>query len=352
MSADRANWRPGADWPVLALRARLLAAARGWFAERGLIEVDTPVLTPRGVTDANIESVRAELAAAPRRRWFLHTSPEYAMKRLLAAGAPDIYQICHVFRDGEHGRRHQPEFSMIEWYRHGQDLDAAVADTLSLLATLIAPSRGGLRTATRRHRDVFRDTAGVDPVEAGDEAVLAAAAAVAGGGEAADDRDAALDFLMGSVVAPALGEPQTLTAVTHYPAPQAALAALDPADPRLALRFEVFLDGRELANGWVELTDAGEQRARFEADRAARRARGRPDMLPDEALLAALAHGLPETAGVAVGFDRVVMAAAGIEDIRSVQSFPVIDPDRDGVPGQDTNHNTDQNMEQDSEQES
>jgi len=332
VSAGRAHWRPGADWPVLALRARLLAAARNWFADRGLTEVDTPMLTPRGVTDANIESVRAELAATPGRRWFLHTSPEYAMKRLLAAGAPDIYQICRVFRDGEHGRRHQPEFTMMEWYRHGQDLDAVVADTLSLLATLIGSSRGGLRTATRRHRDVFRETAGVDPVEAGNEAVLAAAAA-AGGGEAADDRDAALDFLMGTVVAPALADPGTLTAVTHYPAAQAALAALDPADPRLALRFEVFLDGRELANGWVELTDATEQRARFEADRAARRARGRPDMLPDEALLAALAHGLPETAGVAVGFDRVVMAAAGIDDIRRVQAFPLID--RDGSPGQD-----------------
>ena len=337
MSAGRAHWQPGADWPLLALRARLLAAARAWFAERGLTEVDTPMLTSRGVTDANIESVRAELAATPGRRWFLHTSPEYAMKRLLAAGAPDIYQICHVFRDGEHGRRHQPEFTMIEWYRHGQDLDAVVADTLSLLATLIAPSRGELRTATRRHRDAFRDTAGVDPVEAADEAVLAAAAA-AGAGEAADDRDAALDFLMGTVVAPALADPGTLTAVTHYPAAQAALAALDPADPRLALRFEVFLDGRELANGWVELTDAAEQRTRFEADRTARRARGRPDMLPDEALLAALAHGLPETAGVAVGFDRVMMAATGIDDIRRVQPFPVIDRDRDGGPGQDREH--------------
>ncbi|WP_405224029.1 EF-P lysine aminoacylase EpmA [Lentisalinibacter sediminis] len=339
MNAGRAHWRPGADWPVLALRARLLAAARTWFADRGLTEVDTPVLTRRGVTDANIESVRAELAATPGRRWFLHTSPEYAMKRLLAAGAPDIYQICHVFRDGEHGRRHQPEFTLMEWYRHGQDLDAVVADTLSLLTTLIGPVRGELQTATRRHRDVFRETAGVDPVEAGDEAVLAAAAA-AGAGAAAEDRDAALDFLMGTVVAPALAEPQTLTAVTHYPAAQAALAALDPADPRLALRFEVFLDGRELANGWVELTDADEQRARFERDRAARRARGRPDMLADEALLAALAHGLPETAGVAVGFDRVMMAAASIDDIRRVQAFPVIDPDRDAGTGQDKEQET------------
>ncbi|WP_405234229.1 EF-P lysine aminoacylase EpmA [Lentisalinibacter salinarum] len=351
MSADREHWRPGADWPVLALRARLLAAARAWFADRGLTEVDTPILTHRGVTDANIESVRAELAATSGRRWFLHTSPEYAMKRLLAAGAPDIYQICHVFRDGEQGRRHQPEFTMIEWYRHGQDLDAVVADTLSLLATLIGPSRGALRTVTRRHRDVFRETAGVDPVEAGDDAVLAAAAA-AGAGDAADDRDAALDFLMGTVVAPALAGPQTLTAVTHYPAAQAALAALDATDPRLALRFEVFLDGRELANGWVELTDAAEQRSRFEADRAARRARGRPDMLPDEALLAALAHGLPETAGVAVGFDRVMMAAAGIDDIRRVQAFPVIDRDRDGGPERDMDQNMDQDMDQDAERES
>lgn len=328
MSAAPVQWQPGADWPVLALRARLLAAARRWFAERDITEVDTPALTPRSVTDANIESVRAELAVAPGRRWFLHTSPEYPMKRLLAAGAPDIYQICHVFRDGESGRRHQPEFTMIEWYRHGQDLDAVVADTLSLLRTLLAPSRGELRTNVRRHQDVFREAAGIDPVASDDAAILKAAVA-AGGGDAVADRDAALDYLMGTRVADALAAPDTLGVLTHYPAAQAALAALDPADPRLALRFEVFLDGRELANGFVELTDAGEQRARFEADRAARLSRGRPDMLPDEKLLAALAHGLPETAGVAVGFDRVVMAAAGIDDIRRVQSFPVIAPEEE-----------------------
>lgn len=328
MSGATARWRPGAGWAVLALRARMLAAAREWFAARDVTEVDTPMLTPRGITDPNIDSVRAELAATPGRRWYLHTSPEYAMKRLLAAGAPDIYQICHVFRDGEHGRYHQPEFSMIEWYRHGQDLDAVVADTLSLLGTLLAPSLGDLRTATRRHRDAFRETAGVDPLTTDDADVIAAAAA-AGGGDAVADRDAALDFLMGTRVAPALAAPGTLTALTHYPAAQAALAALDPEDARLALRFEVFLDGRELANGFVELTDADEQRARFDADRAARRRRGRPDMLPDETLLAALAHGLPQTAGVAVGFDRLVMAASGIDDIRRVQSFPVMAPDGD-----------------------
>ena len=323
MNAARTHWRPGAGWPVLALRARLLAAAREWFSAHAITEVDTPVLTPRGVTDPNIESVRAELAATPGRRWFLHTSPEYAMKRLLAAGAPDIYQICHVFRDGEHGRCHQPEFTLMEWYRHGQDLDAAVADTLSLLQTLLAPCRGKPATVVRRHRDAFLETTGIDPLTADDPAVVAAAAA-SGGGEAVSDRDAALDFLMGTRVAPALAPAGTLTALTHYPAAQAALAALDASDPRLALRFEVFLDGRELANGFVELTDAGEQRERFKADRAVRRARGRPDMCPDETLLAALAHGLPATAGVAVGFDRVLMAAAGSDDIRRVQSFPVI----------------------------
>jgi len=323
VSAERAHWRPRADWSVLALRARMLAAARQWFAARDIIEVDTPVLTPRGVTDPNIESVAAELASTPARRWFLHTSPEYAMKRLLAAGAPDIYQICHVFRDGEHGRYHQPEFALMEWYRHGQDLDAVVADTLSLLHTLLAPSLGEPATVTRRHRDAFLEAAGVDPLTAGDEAVIAAAAA-AGGGETVSDRDAALDFLMGTRVAPALAPAGTLAVLTHYPAAQAALAALDSADPRLALRFEVFLNGRELANGFVELTDADEQRERFAADRAARRARGRPDRLPDECLLAALAHGLPATAGVAVGFDRVVMAAAGSDDIRRVQAFPLI----------------------------
>ncbi|MEJ2604132.1 MAG: EF-P lysine aminoacylase EpmA [Gammaproteobacteria bacterium] len=319
------DWRPTAAWPVLARRAALLALARDWFAERNVTEVDTPALTAYGITDVNIESVRAHLGAAPGRDWYLHTSPEYPMKRLLAAGAPDIYQICHVFRDGENGRRHQPEFMMVEWYRHGFDLDAMVTDTLSFLRTLLEPSLGGLDTRTRRYVDTFRETTGIDPISAG-EAAVREAAAEAGAGDYArtGDRDGCLDFLMAARVANAVGGERELVALTHYPASQAVLAALDPDDPRVALRFEVFLDGHELANGFVELRDAAEQRARFEADRAARRRRRAPDMRADERLLAALEHGLPPTAGVAVGFDRVVMAATGIDDIGRVQCFPVL----------------------------
>ncbi len=318
------DWRPGASWPVLAARAALLAAARSWFATRDITEVETPVLAASGVTDANIESVRASLAATPGRGWYLHTSPEYCMKRLLAAGAPDIYQICHVFRDGERGSQHQPEFTMIEWYRHGFGLSEIVEDTLSLLATLLAPDRGVLGRATVRYRQAFRDATGIDPLAAETGELLAAAKRAGAEGLGEGDREACLDLLMGTRVAPSLGG-DSLTAVTHYPAAQAALARIDPDDPALALRFEVFLDGRELANGFVELRDAEEQRARFEADRAERRRRGLPDQRCDESLLAALAHGLPPVAGVAVGFDRVVMAATGARDIREVQSFSLPD---------------------------
>ncbi len=319
------DWRPAASWAVLARRAALLTRAREWFAERSVTEVDTPVLTRFGITDVNIESVRASLEATPGREWYLHTSPEYPMKRLLAAGAPDIYQICHVFRDGEHGRSHQPEFTMVEWYRHGFGLEAMVADTLSFLRSLLEPSLGHLETRILAYRDAFLDIAGIDPITAAD-ATVSEAATAAGAGDYAGtaDRDGCLDFLMATRVAPSLADERTLVALTRYPASQAVLAALDPEDPRLALRFEVFLAGRELANGFVELRDADEQRARFEADRASRRRRGARDMPPDELLLAALAHGLPPTAGVAVGFDRVMMAATGIDTIDRVQCFPVL----------------------------
>lgn len=318
-----ADWRPTAAWPVLAARASLLAAARHWFAARAITEVQTPVLTRAGVTDPSIRSVSASLAASPGRRWYLHTSPEYCMKRLLAAGAPDIYQICPVFRDGERGPNHQPEFTMIEWYRHDFGLEDMLEDTFALLDTLLEPSLGRLEHEILTYRDVFFAKTGLDPIRTEIEVLRQAASEIADSG-GTYDRDTCIDLLMGMRVSPSLGNGK-LTAVTRYPASQAALAELDPADHDVALRFEVFLEGRELANGFVELRDAREQRLRFESDRRKRQCRGEADMSADETLIAALAHGLPPVAGVALGFDRLVMAATGNEDIRCVQSFAVLD---------------------------
>lgn len=314
-----ADWRPGHDLETARRRAALLARTREWFAAAGVLEVQTPALDGAAVSDPNIESLETRLA---RRKapLYLHTSPEYAMKRLLAAGFPDIYQVCTVFRDGEAGRRHQPEFTMIEWYRHGMTLEDIVEDTLGLVRALLAATQG---TDTRpmrwlRYDEALADACGVD---SGSE--LAALREAAGPGfpmSLAGRRDALLDYLFATRVAAAFDE-GALTVVSHYPASQAALARLDPASGR-ALRFELFHGDLELANGFVELTDADEQRARFEADQSRRKTEGLPLRPLDTRFLAALEHGLPDCAGVALGFDRVLMRAVGASTIDAVTSFP------------------------------
>ncbi len=317
MSAD---WRPGHDLAVARHRATLLARVRDWFAAADVLEVQTPALDTAAVSDPNIESIEARLAvrSAP---CYLHTSPEYAMKRLLAAGFPDIYQVCTVFRDGEAGRRHQPEFTMIEWYRHGMSLDAIVEDTVGLVRALLAPAAGASRDPDvhrLRYDDALSAACGLTS-----DSSLAELRDAAGPGFPAsleNDRDALLDFLFASRAAAAFDD-DALTVITHYPASQAALARLDASGNR-ALRFEVFHGALELANGFVELTDAAEQRARFEADQARREAGGLPVRPLDEKFLAALEHGLPDCAGVALGFDRVLMRAVGARSIEAVTSFP------------------------------
>ncbi len=322
------SWRPTASWATLALRARMLATTRGFFAARGVTEVQTPVLQAHAVTDGHIHSIGAGRNTGHGGRW-LHSSPEHAMKRLLAAGAPDIYQICPVFRDDEQGLRHQAEFTLIEWYRHGMALTALAEETCALVGTMAATA--GTTLAPPRHfsyRALFEAHAGVDVLAADSDqlrdraAVLLGTATLAAlDGSLGDDRDAWLDLLMSHVIERALREVD-LAVVSGYPASQAALARLDPGDPRLALRFEIYCRGIELANGYHELGDATEQAARFAADRAWRIGHGLADVEPDTRLLAALGHGLPDCAGVALGFDRAIMALLGETDIRQVMSFP------------------------------
>ncbi len=320
------DWRPTASREVLARRARMLARARRFFADRHVLEVDTPLVVNAPVTDVHIHSARVALTGSAGfdpesddESYFLHTSPEYAMKRLLAAGSGDIYQIAHVVRGFERGRLHNPEFTLIEWYRTGFSLEQLMSEVEALVCELIeTPARPGQCLS---YREAFRRHLQFDPF-----AVTAAelAEVARGFGFAADPstpRDELLEFLMGTRVGPKLGF-ESLTFICGYPASQAALARLDPSDPRTALRFELYCDGVELANGFHELAAAAEQRVRFETDLAERRRLGLPSYPLDERLLAALAAGLPDCAGVALGFDRLMMIATGAHSIEQVLPFP------------------------------
>ncbi|MDJ0929136.1 MAG: EF-P lysine aminoacylase EpmA [Gammaproteobacteria bacterium] len=322
------TWHPSAALDTLARRAGMLAETRRFFASGGVMEVETPTLRPRTVTEPHIQSIAVRIAALPAAPVFLQSSPEYCMKRLLAAGSGDIYQVCKVYRDGEVGHRHQPEFTMIEWYRHALGLDAMIAETAALLAAL-ARAAGTAPPALEqyRYRELFRSATGLDPLQSELEALIdyavrhpAMGATASLRDELGGDRSNWLDLIMSHAVLPEMPG-GCLVAVTHYPACQAALARLDPGDPAVAERFEIFRNGLELANGYRELTDAAEQRARFERDRARRAAMGLPDVLPDEQLLAALEHGLPDCCGVAVGFDRVVMSFLNLDRIDAAVSF-------------------------------
>jgi lysyl-tRNA synthetase class 2 len=322
------DWRPSGSRALLEARAALLARTREFFAARGVLEVDTPLVVTAPVTEVHIESASVELArgaaagAAPRAaaRLYLHTSPEYAMKRLLAAGSGDIYQVCHVVRGGESGQLHNPEFTLIEWYRLGFSLERLMDEVEALVRGLLGPA-AALRASERiSYRDAFLRELGIDPLSAPD-AALAQAARPLGFTDAHAQRDTWLELLMGSRVGPRLGR-SALTFVQAYPASQAALARLDPHDPRVARRFELYCDGIELANGFQELASATEQRARFERDNARRRQLGLPACPIDERLLAALESGLPECAGVALGFERTLMLATGARHIDEVLTFP------------------------------
>jgi lysyl-tRNA synthetase class 2 len=318
---------PRARLARLAARARALAALRQFFAERDFLEVETPLLVPSPGLEIHLDAVAAGGG-------YLITSPEYQMKRLLAAGFERIYQVCKCFRAGEHGPHHASEFTMVEWYRGFAGLDDIVRDTEELVAAVVtavagAPiaRAGGMidvsppwpRLAVR---EAMRRWAGVEV--AGDEPAEALVAAVRAAGIAVADGTAWDDAFFAAFVArvdPALAALDRPVILEDWPAPLAALARRRPDDPRTALRFEAYVGGIELANAFGELTDPAEQRARFEHDQATRRARGKPVYPIDERLIAALAEGLPPSAGIALGFDRLVMLATGAETIDEVQTF-------------------------------
>jgi elongation factor P--(R)-beta-lysine ligase len=322
------DWNPTAARDTLRLRAALLMHARHYFADHGLLEVDTPMVVNAPVTDVHIHSARVSFegdsSAGAARPYFLHTSPEYAMKRLLAAGSGDIFQICHVVRGLERGRQHNAEFTLIEWYRIGFSLDRLMSEVDVLVRHLLGDVAFTISSEHLSYQEAFVRELQLDPLTATLEELAAAAAQVgfSPGPAGAQQRDELLELLMGAVVGPRLGQ-NSLTFVHDYPATQAALARLNPDDPRTALRFELYCKGVELANGFHELASAAEQRTRFERDNEERRRLGMPTYPIDERLLAALESGLPECAGVALGFDRTLMLAAGAAHIDDVLPFPI-----------------------------
>jgi lysyl-tRNA synthetase class 2 len=315
------SWRPTAALDVLRMRAQMLSETRAYFAARGVMEVETPILARGAVTDLHLESLATRVSGSGD--YYLHTSPEYAMKRLLAAGSGDIYQIARVFRDGERGALHNPEFTLVEWYRIGFDADQLMDDVTSLVTRLVTPHRSLASPQRLTYRVAVRSIAGIDPLRANPTELQACLRehGISLPVPAPEERDDCLDLLMATVVGPRLGAGR-LTFIHDYPVSQAALARVKHQDPTVAERFELYLDGIELANGFHELCDATEQRARFERDLAQRHARGKKQPPLDERLLAALAAGLPDCSGVAVGFDRVVMAAIGARGIDEVIAFP------------------------------
>ncbi len=277
----RKPWQPTCTIEMLRIRADIVGKVRQFFAERDIVEVQTPTLGRTSVSDPHIESLRTTGGE------FLQTSPEYYMKRLLAAGAPSIYQLGPAYRAGESGCLHLTEFTLVEWYRLGYDDQALMREVADLVQCILGPEPHRFLT--------YAELLALHPT-----------------GPA--DTDLRLVEALEK-----LGEQRVF--ITDYPADQAALARLRPGNPRLAARFELVVRGVELANGYYELTDAEELRARMERDNEIRRQRGLPTLEPDEHLLAAMGHGLPDCAGVALGLDRLIMLAVGADAVAEVVPF-------------------------------
>jgi len=314
------NWRPTSGPEVAVTRAAMLRRLRAYFDTETVLEVDTPALARSAVSEVQIESleVHSELTDAAM---YLHTSPEFCMKRLLASGYPDIYSICRVYRDGEVGRRHQPEFTLLEWYRLGFGLREIIADTLTAIALALDEPTLADDVAVVDYCTAFLEITATHPTRA----PIKELADVVHADDSlrhrlGDDRDNWLDLILTTKIAPSF-TPDKLTVLRHYPISQAALARTCPNDSSVADRFEVFIGPLELANGYVELTDARVQAERLMRDQAARKRLGKPVRPYDRLLLAALESGLPACAGVALGLERLQMAHDRTDDIKNVIAF-------------------------------
>lgn len=303
------SWQPSATRNMLIARHELYRSIRDFFHARQAIEVETPLLGQAPVADPNITPMQADA-----NRW-LHTSPEYAMKRLLCAGSGDIFQICKVFRQGEAGRRHNPEFSMLEWYRVGWSLQELMQEVAELLQLTLATRYPQLPVVHYSYRQALQEFAGLDVARCTDQDIAHLGQQLANA-DLELERDGWLDVIMSHQVEPSLPR-DTLVFIDRFPASQAALAKILPDADGLhwAQRFEVFFNGMELANGYDELLDAAIQRQRFDQELAG------TDRPRDDLLLAALEHGLPECSGVALGLDRLLLHITNAGSIRDVLSF-------------------------------
>ncbi len=317
------QWQPTATFETLRLRAELLDSLRNFFKHKGVMEVEVPILLNAAVTDPHIESmqVTCEFGTKGKHHCYLNTSPEYALKRLVCAGSGPIYTVARVFRDGEIGRKHNPEFTLLEWYRPGysyRDLMLEVADLMNNL--FVVPE---IKSIT--YQKLFEQVLGFDPLEVSLEKLCQIVNENLETNFAIDDVDTGLELLMSHLVEPKLEEllGDVPIFVYDFPPGQAALANLAHNDQAqlIAQRFELYYRGYELANGYDELRDAAEQRHRFTSDRQQRVAQNLPAHEIDENFLAAIEHGMPPCAGVAIGVDRLVMLRALSNDISDVIAF-------------------------------
>ncbi|MBP2848613.1 MULTISPECIES: elongation factor P--(R)-beta-lysine ligase [Dickeya] len=321
--SETASWQPSAPVANLLKRASIMKEIRRFFSDRGVLEVETPAMSQATVTDVHLFPFQTHFVgpgAADGMALYLMTSPEYHMKRLLAAGSGPIYQLCRSFRNEESGRYHNPEFTMLEWYRPHYDMYRLMNEMDDLLQQVLECDSAEMLS----YQQAFQRHLEVDPLSA-DKAQLREVAEKIGVGDVAnreEDRDTLLQLLFAFGVEPQIGRDKPAF-VYHFPATQAALAEISTEDHRVAERFEVYYKGIELANGFCELTDSKEQRQRFEQDNRKRAARGLPVQPIDENLLAALAAGIPPCSGVALGVDRLVMLALNAESIGEVMAFTV-----------------------------
>ncbi|RJG42376.1 elongation factor P--(R)-beta-lysine ligase [Motilimonas pumila] len=316
------SFLPHASIENLRRRAQIVQSIRQFFATRNVMEVDTPAMSQASITDYHLVPFQTEFVgpgASQGQTLFLQTSPEFHMKRLLAAGSGAIYQMAKAFRNEESGRYHNPEFTMLEWYQPGYDhfaLMAELAELVQLLLNCDQPLQISYQQAFVQHL-------GFDPLTISLSELIEQACHYGFADIAKDaDKDTLLQLLFCTEIEPKIGQ-QAPCFVYDFPASQAALANISPTDNRVAERFELYFKGIELANGFHELTDAQEQLARFQQDNAQRAAAGKPVMPIDRHLIAALQQGLPQCAGVAVGVDRLVMLALQVDSIEQVLSFAV-----------------------------
>ena len=317
------TFQPTCDLEALKARAKMYQRIRQFFAERDVMEVETPILSQAGVTDVHLASVPAlRHVNGQQHTHYLQTSPEFPMKRLLASGSGAIFQICKVFRDDEHGRKHNSEFTMLEWYRPTFSLSDLMHETSALLNVCLAERFSELRPMVLSYKHAFQDRLDINPLQATLEQLKETARRVGLNLDLGDDRLAYMDLLFSHMVEPSLGF-DTPVFLTDFPPEMASLAKVKTDDDgeQVAARFEVYIEGLELANAYDELVDAEVLRQRFMADNAERAAQGLTVMPIDEHLLAALPH-MPECSGIALGIDRLLMVAQNKLKLEQVITFP------------------------------